>query len=114
LELIDPNQYSKEELLERVSKISALKAPLSFNMTSGHTFVQMAPPLSKQIFPNSKLASGVVILQGEVSSFLTKTKSWGSRRYLQKKKKRKLFPKVQKLIWKSLAFCQNKHHNKLE
>lgn len=102
LDLVDANQHSRSELLRRISSISLFKAPASWSMASGglpRSWKELNEIEGTTYCVRAKLASGVPMLMNTVSeSTVIHKKSWGSQKYLQKKKKKKQALKIKKLI----------------
>ena len=96
VDLVDSSTYSRSELLRRLSSISLFKAPASWSMASGGV-PRSLEELNEAYCVRAKLASGVPMLMNTVSeSEVTDRKSWGSRKYLQKPKKKTM--KMRKFI----------------
>lgn len=90
LDLLDPDMYPREELLERISSISAFKMPSSWSSSEGKFL-----PSAVRFQPGNiraKLASGIPILMNSVNdnnaSYVTSW-TWGSRRYQLRRRKTK-------------------------
>lgn len=94
LDLVDSGAYSRSELLRRISAISLFKAPASWSMASGglpRSRKELDEVEGTTYCVRAKLASGVPMLMNTVSkSTVMIKKSWGSRKYLQKKKNMKM------------------------
>lgn len=89
LDLVDSSAYSRSELLRRVSSLSLFKAPASWSMASGglpRSWKELNEIEGTTYCVRAKLASGVPMLMNTVSeSTVIHRKSWGSRKYLQRK-----------------------------
>jgi hypothetical protein len=104
LDLVDAKQYSRHDLLHRISSISMFKAPSSWSMASGRlsieetvvaNFEAREPP-----YVRAKLASGVPMLMSTVADARCLTSNeWGSRRFETKKKKRSTLRKYKRLLF---------------
>mmetsp|Transcript_11805 Transcript_11805/g.33901 ORF Transcript_11805/g.33901 Transcript_11805/m.33901 type:complete len:357 (+) Transcript_11805:790-1860(+) len=94
LDLVDSNSYSRSELLRRISSISLFKAPASWSMASGglpRSWKELSEIEGTTYCVRAKLASGVPMLMNTVSqSTVIQRKSWGSRKYTQKRKTLKI------------------------
>ena len=92
--LVDSQTYSRSELLRRISSISLFKAPASWSMASGgvpRSLKELNEIDGTTYCVRAKLASGVPMLMNTVSeSAVLNRKSWGSCKYLQKKKPMKI------------------------
>jgi hypothetical protein len=79
-----------DDLLHRISSISALRTPNAWRITSGKKLTfHVASQQQEQmpLFVRAKLASGVPIIHQEIpdSCPVLKSQSWGSQRYLRRK-----------------------------
>ena len=111
LDLVDSDKHCRSELLRMISSISLFKAPASWSMASGglpKTWKELNEIEGTAYCVRAKLASGVPMLMNTVGeSTVLKRKSWGSHKYLQKKKKKKP-TKIRKLIRIILGKSNNK------
>lgn len=102
LDLVDSDTHSRSELLRRISSISLFKAPASWSMASGglpRSWKELNEIEGTTYCVRAKLASGVPMLMNTVSeSTVINRKSWGSRKYSQKKKKSTKMKKLIRII----------------
>ncbi len=102
LDLVDSCEYSRSELLRRISSISLFKAPASWSMASGglpRSWKELNDIEGTTYCVRAKLASGVPMLMNTVSqSTVLNRKCWGSHKYLQKKKKPMRMRKLIRII----------------
>ncbi|MGK3738631.1 MAG: hypothetical protein ACI90V_005478, partial [Bacillariaceae sp.] len=107
LDLVDSDIHSRKELLQRISSISLFKAPASWNMASGglpRSWKELNDIEGTTYCVRSKLASGVPMLMNTVSeSAVITMKTWGSRKYIQKKKTLKIRKLIRIIFGKSKA-----------
>jgi hypothetical protein len=105
LDLVDSDTHSRSELLRRISSISLFKAPASWSMASGglpRSWKELNEIEGTTYCVRAKLASGVPMLMNTVSeSTVINRKSWGSRKYLQKKKTMKMRKLIRIILGKS-------------
>ena len=102
LDLVDATTCSRSELLRMVSSISFFKPPASWSMAAGpspRSWKELNEIDGTTYCVRAKLASGVPMLMNTVceSTVLNKN-DWGSRKYLQTKKKRKPSMKIKKFV----------------
>jgi len=102
LDLVDSDTHSRSELLRMISSISLFKAPASWSMASGglpRSWKELNEIEGTTYCVRAKLASGVPMLMNTVSeSTVINRKSWGSRKYSQKKKKSMKMRKLIRII----------------
>jgi len=105
LDLVDSDTCSRSELLRRISSISLFKAPASWSMASGglpRSWKELSQIEGTTYCVRAKLASGVPMLMNTVSeSTVINRKSWGSRKYLQKKKTMKIRKLIRIILGKT-------------
>ncbi len=111
LDLVDATICSRSELLRMISSISFFKPPASWSMASGpspRSWKELNEIDGTTYCVRAKLASGVPMLMNTVceSTILNKN-DWGSRKYCQKKKKRKPM-KIKKFMRTILGKSTNK------
>eukprot|EP00536_Pseudo-nitzschia_multiseries_P012261 jgi/Psemu1/31520/gm1.31520_g len=102
LGLVDSDVYPRSDLLQRISSISLFKAPASWSMASGglpRSWKELNEIEGTNYCVRAKLASGVPMLMNTVSeSAVIHRKSWGSRKYTQKRQKTLKMKKLVRII----------------